>query len=152
MLWREPIIDRDHDTSRALAQIAAHRIVGFDIAERKAATVQIDQNRQRALPFGRIDPDRQARAVRVDLSIFDLFHLGAIAGGCEERPDHLARLRDRQRFERWRAGGGSLFEKCINLWIERHRWISLELSAKHHRTLLVQSGTIVTAKCTASPT
>lgn len=70
MAGREPVLERQHGRSGALRQPAAHPIVGRDAADRPAAAVQVDDQRQGA---GR--GTVQARGELFDLQIADRVQL-----------------------------------------------------------------------------
>ena len=109
VLGREAIIDRDHDQLAFVGQLAAHHVMGIEIADHPAAAVKEHQARREAvgLPqlLRRVDA-RGDRAVRGgDRERLDRFQFRRLGIGDDAAGQiKLARLRRRQRFVRRAAG------------------------------------------------
>ena len=77
VLWRAPIVQRDHHGARQMGQLAAQHVVRGHAAHGEAAAVQVQQHgqargRRLAALHGRIEPRRQQGAIaRGNLQILD---------------------------------------------------------------------------------
>ncbi len=55
-LGREPVVDRDDDRVAAPADVAGHVVVGVEVADDEAATVEEGDDRERPVALGSVEP------------------------------------------------------------------------------------------------
>ncbi|MCY1356614.1 hypothetical protein D9M69_430720 [compost metagenome] len=122
----EAVIHRQHHAVGPAAQQPAQRIVRIDAADRKAAAVEVHQQRQRLGPAGlarRVQPRRDGMAVtRGHVQVF-----GCVHGGRADVEDRRAFLVGDlgvlrvQCVDRRPLGAGDQFQQLRHLRVERSR-------------------------------
>ena len=153
VLGREPVIDRDHDQLAFVGQLAAHHVVGIEIADHPAAAVKEHQARREAVGLPqlcrRVDArgDRPGgRGDRERLDRFEFRRLGiADEAGLQIE---LARLGRRQRLVRRPAGFLERLEHGGGIGIEGHGHDGSLMIGGHSGT--ARPGTRIPSNCTSA--
>jgi hypothetical protein len=72
VLGRLPVGDRDDDRFGGVRQGTARGVVGVEVGDDEAATVEVDDHRERRLPLRRVDPADQVAVRRRDRLVLDV--------------------------------------------------------------------------------
>jgi hypothetical protein len=119
VLGREPIVHRYHDAARCIRETAAETIVRVEIADHKAAAVEVDEGRQICRERWAIHADRNLHWTR-DHAGIDLRHRFLRTAQLDHLIGHFACLVQRKLVQSGTAGRREQVEKAFALWMECH--------------------------------
>ena len=130
MLRRLPVMRGNDDGLGGVGERAGRRVVGIQIGKDPPAAVDVQDDRERAFPFWRVDADRNVAAGTNDglvLHTGDRLRCGALALPLQQcfhgigGRGLLARFFRRERFRRFGSEFGKLVEHGLHLLVRLRR-------------------------------